>query len=251
MKKIFFFTLLLFAAGYLSAQTSNVGIGTNNPASKLSVNGNTAIGSGYIGNSAPANGAIIQGRVGVGTTAPQAKLHVNGNMILDSVNYYSGNNASTLVRDNASGEVKVVATASGNTKPLSYVRFSLTNCAGDWIRDFDTKIPVATYTLAIVGESLKMQNSVLNRLSSPSGTRPYFAYNSNNVFAFQKNGTWHISADYAGGTPVGDNGGAAPQGDWQINCLVVNNSLIKVSATASDDLFGSDTGSATAPPTGF
>ena len=63
------------------ANWGGVGIGTLFPANKLDVNGNLAIGSNYVENqSAPTNGAIIEGAVGIGTTNPTAKLHVNGNI---------------------------------------------------------------------------------------------------------------------------------------------------------------------------
>jgi Chaperone of endosialidase len=50
-----------------SAQAQNVGIGFSNPQSKLTVNGNVAIGSGFNG-VAPTNGAGIQGPLFVGGT---------------------------------------------------------------------------------------------------------------------------------------------------------------------------------------
>src|ERR1043165_1162644 len=55
----------LFAQG-------NVGIGTNAPASKQSINGNLAVGSTYCTTGAPTDGAIIKGQVGIGTSAPNS-----------------------------------------------------------------------------------------------------------------------------------------------------------------------------------
>ncbi|HYZ75260.1 MAG TPA: tail fiber domain-containing protein [Chthoniobacterales bacterium] len=56
---------LLFGAAHLRAQ--NVGIGFSNPQSKLTVNGNFALGSGFNG-IAPTNGAGIEGALFVGGT---------------------------------------------------------------------------------------------------------------------------------------------------------------------------------------
>jgi hypothetical protein len=69
---------LALSLGATAVNAQNVGIGVTNPASKLTVNGNLAIGAGYNA-AAPANGAIIQGTVGIGTTNPtQAVLVVAG-----------------------------------------------------------------------------------------------------------------------------------------------------------------------------
>jgi hypothetical protein len=63
----------ILCTGNLHAQ--NVGIGFSNSQSKLSVNGNFAVGADYNA-VAPTNGAIIEGSVGIGTNTPFAPLHV-------------------------------------------------------------------------------------------------------------------------------------------------------------------------------
>lgn len=61
----------------INVHAQNVGIGFSNPASKLTVNGNLAIGADY-NTPVPANGALIEGNTGIGLTAPQVPLHVDG-----------------------------------------------------------------------------------------------------------------------------------------------------------------------------
>jgi hypothetical protein len=72
-----FVALVVFVTSIVFAQ--NVGIGTANPASKLSVAGNLSVGSAYVGTAAPANGAIIQGPVGIGTATPHASAILDVN----------------------------------------------------------------------------------------------------------------------------------------------------------------------------
>ena len=57
--------------------SSNFGIGTTTPASKLSIGGNASIGANY-NVAAPANGLIVQGNVGIGTTSPSSLLSLAG-----------------------------------------------------------------------------------------------------------------------------------------------------------------------------
>jgi hypothetical protein len=84
--------LTLFSAVDVRAQ--NVGIGVSNPLSKLTVNGNLAIGADY-NVAAPSNGALIEGNTGIGITAPQVPLHVDGEVFVSpggvTGNFWQGN----------------------------------------------------------------------------------------------------------------------------------------------------------------
>jgi hypothetical protein len=89
-------TLTLGAANVLA---QNVGIGTSNPQSKLTVNGNLAVGADY-NTAAPANGALVEGNVGIGTKTPLAPLHVGTASTFNfqnssGVTYFNFNNNNT------------------------------------------------------------------------------------------------------------------------------------------------------------
>jgi hypothetical protein len=270
-RKILFAFGLTVCAAWANAQSNgNVGIGTTNPASKLTVNGNVSIGSGYIGTAAPVNGAIIQGNVGVGTSAPQAKLQVGGNMILGNASSYSGTNASVLVRDNTTGEVKTAVTSSGNNKPLNYVEYTVSNVNQDKITDFDTKIPVSDYVVNVIGFAFEKQiggtSGTLLQSDNPSGS-PYRSFNPVQVQAFPSNGTWHIRADYIDGTPVSISTSWVQEipsgntfllynktpynGNWTFRCMLYNNNFIQTLPDVNTNLAGSTTSAAAAPPAGL
>ena len=91
--------VLACAVGLLCGQ--NVGIGTATPASRLTINGNLSVGSGYVGTAAPPDGLIVQGATGIGTPTPGYQLHVVGNVRFegDFVNQeITGANVSTPVQ---------------------------------------------------------------------------------------------------------------------------------------------------------
>jgi ethanolamine utilization microcompartment shell protein EutS len=69
----------------VTENNNNIGIGDSSPTSKLDIEGNLRVGTGYNNIAAPTNGAIIEGDLGVGTSSPTSKLSVdnagtNGNI---------------------------------------------------------------------------------------------------------------------------------------------------------------------------
>lgn len=74
MKKHLPLLVIAMLCGMVVSAQQNVGIGTNDPKSKLDVKGGITVGNTYSGvNTAPADGAIIQGTVGIGTPTPDTK----------------------------------------------------------------------------------------------------------------------------------------------------------------------------------
>jgi hypothetical protein len=63
-----------YGSGDFVLINNKIGVGTSNPANKLSVIGAATIGSNSYNVSAPANGLIVEGSVGIGTTSPDTIL---------------------------------------------------------------------------------------------------------------------------------------------------------------------------------
>lgn len=77
--------------------TGNVGIGTNQPKSTLSVKGGAAVGATYANSVAAPNELIVEGNVGIGTPSPKQKLEVAGNIQMSGTRtklFYRGDNDS-------------------------------------------------------------------------------------------------------------------------------------------------------------
>ncbi|MBU1320713.1 MAG: hypothetical protein KKH67_16175, partial [candidate division Zixibacteria bacterium] len=76
--------------------SGNVGIGTTFQVNKLTVGGNTSIGSGYMTTVGPTDGMIVEGSVGIGITNPGTyKLNVAGSINAISL-YISGVQKDTV-----------------------------------------------------------------------------------------------------------------------------------------------------------
>lgn len=189
------------------------------------------------------NKTVIQkanGNVGIGIAAPTAKLHVAGNQILGQApTISSSDGTSQVVRDNSTGELKVLETSVTNSFPLTSIEYRVNNVQKDWLANFDTKIPTSDYVVIITGLHFNSKNLT-------SGTTDVDNYNPLNFGAFTQGGTWRIMADYNGGsTTDGTNG------NWTVKCLVINKSIIQVLPAEVVDLGGLNNGASTAPPSGL
>ncbi|MEX6685852.1 hypothetical protein QTN47_00010 [Danxiaibacter flavus] len=188
------------------------------------------------------------GKVGIGVMTPGFLLETSsdtkfgGNLFLNKAVNAPLDNVSPLVRDNNTGQVYTISSSSGNTKPFSYVKYSIT-VNRDWLSNFNTNISINDYTVVVVGYALN-EPDMYGMGMTYSGT-----FSSQQVYAFQSGSTWRLYADYT----MGDTWPYTPavHGTWDIYCLVINNSMLTSLQDQSFDLGGSDVGQATAAPDGL
>lgn len=179
-------------------------------------------------------------RIGIGTTTPTTKVDINGNLRIGAATSSNGStNVSTLVRDNITGEVKIAASSTGNVSPINYIVYTISNVQGDWISNYDTKVSSTEYTMTIVGSSFSDNLNVSNPTTSSASFSPF------SVFAYKSGTTWRLKADYSSASTLTGNG------TWTLYCLIINNSILKTLAPVSQDLGGSQTGSAASAPAGL
>ncbi|WP_131329561.1 hypothetical protein [Chryseobacterium piperi] len=186
------------------------------------------------------------GNVGIGmipTKAPNSsspsKLYVN------TVATAPNDGVATLVRNETTGEIMAVRVGS-NTKSFSTATYQLNNVNGDWVNNFDTKISATDYTVIVTGLSFGGSPNAKGLRVGAEGTPAGSTYNPLNYSAFIQNGTWRLTADYDGGNPP-----PGVNGNWTINVLIINNSLINGLSTQTYNLNGSSTGSAASAPAGL
>jgi hypothetical protein len=175
-------------------------------------------------------------------------------------NLSSTETVSQLVRHNSTGELLSLVTGQ-NSKSFNYIRYEIEcNSAHgyqDWIADFDTKIKTSDFTIVVVGSSFQPQTQDYGlKITSSSTTYPdpKGSFAASTVRAFQNGNTWRLQADYIGATSADGNAGT-----WTIDCLVINNSVVKTVNITNGNYpnnpakfkLSSNTGAAGAAPAGL
>ncbi|ANF52889.1 hypothetical protein A0O34_21235 [Chryseobacterium glaciei] len=194
------------------AQSGNVGIGTPSPANKLTVNGNTSVGSTYTGVTAPVNGAIIEGNTGIGTSTPLNALHVqatsddnpapfaqgiiaqfdpfggsniakSGSIVVNGRAYFGydvagGTNKYTYIRGNQYTDIRLqIVDTAGNLYPNSFVMSSQNGQSG--FIGLNTEAPQARLDVrgnikSLAGTGPEVQSgSIWNGTSNIDGFEAY------------------------------------------------------------------------------
>ena len=113
---------------------NKVGVGTSAPASELSVNGGVSVGDTYTTTAAPADGAIIVGHVGIGTNNPDYRLTVDAGTTNEIARFRSTDNDALISISDNTDAVYVGLDASADIMSLGFSNsFASTNLSIDTI----------------------------------------------------------------------------------------------------------------------
>lgn len=181
--------------------------------------------------------------VGINTTTPREELEVGGSMrvsnLLDVNLVYSlrDPDVTTFLSRETDGQIKSFDLSNPTGVALGYFQeYEIVNPDGDWVLDFDTKISTLDYSMTITSANFNKELIVTFSSASDNFSLPYASI-------FEKNGTWHIIADFPSVHPRY----TTPAAIWTITTLVFSNDLSKNLGIMEFDMGGSNTGSVTTP----
>lgn len=100
------------------------------------------------------------------------------------------------------------------------------------MRNYYTGINPSKYTVVVT--EARFYTKVGNTVELSIGKGSEANYNPEHVYATIKKNQWTLHADFVGGGPKAGSG----NGTWEITCLVINNSLIKVLKGVTSNLGG-------------
>jgi hypothetical protein len=167
---------------------------------------NTTIGSGYISNTPPTDGLLVEGNVGIGYTAPAARLAVNGTALIntntdngvDRLQVSGSMNVSTLATTN-NLSVTTNATVGGTLRVTGTTTLGTTNTGAINATSIDAASGNATFG-NIYSNGIVQMLGVNVKYRNISAT--YTATTSDDYFINITSGTFTLNLPTAA-TPYG------------------------------------------------
>ena len=234
-------------AGYLGTTTSNnLNLMTNNSVKMTIIPaGNIGVGTNAPDNSAlldltSSNKGLLLPRVSLTSTtdastvpAPAKGLMVYNNNTAMSPQgegiYYNGGTST--------------APDWGKIGPVSKMYFkyyAFSNPSGDYVSNFDTKIPVNKYTAIVVGFDTSNHASINSGFKNANTN---FDFQVPDIYTFQENGTWRIYADVPNASTNN-----VTTFSWGVRLLIISNEQMSLLSDSVYNLGGGSTGAATVSP---
>lgn len=188
---------------------------------------------------------LMNAQVGINTSTPEKELSVNGTMktsgmyFKDPIEKLGASENYTFIIKSPAPENKITAYndtfVPNSPAPINLIQYKITCDASDkdWVNEYDTKIN---------------SNKFLVVISSYGFTQAVRTYSADwltpvpQIYAYYKNGTWKLKADYQGFAPDA----SFPAGIWTLNLLVFDRSYAK-EFNPTQDLGSTTTGAAASP----
>jgi len=186
------------------------------------------------------------GNTGFGTAGPSQKVDVNGNVRFRSVPSSSSVESSeSIMVLQSDGTAKKVAlnTLQQSLSKFYFITYALDDPEGDFVSNFDTKIPVANYNVAVIGFSTTHSSTATGAfVNNPVAGVGNFQ--SPDIFTFAQGGTWRIKADM----PNATTNYSIPNFSWLIRVVAITKDQSISVPTQVFNLGGLNTGSAASSP---
>lgn len=148
------------------------------------------------------------GNVGIGTNTPSYKLSVNGGMditgVKDVLSSDTNYQPQILMRNSTTGEVVTLASAGATIYPINYITYNITSGDGDYLYSYNTRISANDYIVAIVGFSFSAANGGNIGLNYNGGEA---TFTPATVQSYVSGSTWFLKADYIGAGTVNNANG--------------------------------------------
>ncbi|AZA50654.1 hypothetical protein EG346_21840 [Chryseobacterium carnipullorum] len=228
---------------YISSQSKTASTGL--PLVLNPVGGNVGVGTNVPNNSAlldltSSNKGLLLPRVSLSSTSDASTVPspATGLMV------YNNNTAMSPQGEGIYYNGGTTAAPNwGKVGPVSKMYFkyyAFSNPNGDFVSNFDTKIPTNKYTAIVVGSDTSNHSALTSGFKNSSTG---YDFQVPDIYTFQQNGTWRIYADVPNATTNG-----VSNFSWGVRLLIISNEQMSLLSDVVYDLGGSSTGAATASP---